>query len=144
MVKKMTNLTFTNEVVIALPNYDEGIWYYVINEDTNTYDDIASEMEEPCELVTINPEYLFSYIYLLQYEKSLDMLSNDELKYLDEQAANWEPDESIARNANKKLYDSIHTKTKTDAIDFMKLLEQNYESKRLDDDSLVVSLCIGG
>lgn len=59
MVNKMTNLIFKNEVVIALPNYDEGIWYYVINEDSNTYDDIASEMEEPCELVTINPEYLF-------------------------------------------------------------------------------------
>lgn len=72
------------------------------------------------------------------------MLSNDELKYLDEHAAIAEPVESIARNANRKLYDSIHTKTQTAAIDFMKLLEQNYESKRLDDDSLVVSLCIGG
>ena len=137
-------MKFSNDMIIALPNYDEGIWYYVIDEDTHTYDDIASEMEEPCELVTINPEYLFSYIYLLQYEKSLDMLSNVELKYLDEHAAIGQPNESIARNTNRKLYDSIHTKTQTVAIDFMKLLEQNYESKRLDDDSLVVSLCIGG
>lgn len=143
----MNNLTF-NDIAMPVSFYDEtGVWGYMVNPDHKDFDAIQKALKaDPDEeyFFIYSKNVLFSYIYEiypyhdLYYEKVIQ-LSDDEKEFLDEMASLFNPDESIPRETNQKLYKTIDSKVKPYFDQIMEKHMNRYHHLILDDESIILS-----
>lgn len=143
----MNNLTF-NDIAIPVSFYDEtGVWGYMVNPDHKDFDAIQKALKaDPDEeyFFIYSKNVLFSYIYEiypyhdLYYEKVIQF-SDDEKEFLDEIASLFNPDESIPRETNQKLYKTIDSKVKPYFDQIMEKHMNRYHHLILDDESIILS-----
>lgn len=143
----MNNLTF-NDIAMPVSFYDEtGVWGYMVNPDHKDFDAIQKALKaDPDEeyFFIYSKNVLFSYIYEiypyhdLYYEKVIQF-SDDEKEFLDEIASLFNPDESIPRETNQKLYKTIDSKVKPYFDQIMKKHMNRYHHLILDDESIILS-----
>lgn len=143
----MNNLTF-NDIAMPVSFYDEtGVWGYMVNPDHKDFDTIQKALKaDPDEeyFFIYSKNVLFSYIYEiypyhdLYYEKVIQF-SNDEKEFLDEMASLFNPDESIPRETNQKLYKTIDSKVKPYFDQIMEKHMNRYHHLILDDESIILS-----
>jgi hypothetical protein len=143
----MNNLTF-NDIAMPVSFYDEtGVWGYMVNPDHKDFDAIQKALKaDPDEeyFFIYSKNVLFSYIYEiypyhdLYYEKVIQF-SNDEKEFLDETASLFNPDESIPRETNQKLYKTIDSKIKPYFDQIMEKHMNRYHHLILDDESIILS-----
>lgn len=143
----MNNLTF-NDIAMPVSFYDEtGVWGYMVNPDHKDFDAIQKALKaDPDEeyFFIYSKNVLFSYIYEiypyhdLYYEKVIQF-SDDEKEFLDEIASLFNPDESIPRETNQKLYKTIDSKVKPYFDQIMEKHMNRYHHLILDDESIILS-----
>lgn len=143
----MNNLTF-DDIAIPMSFYEEtGVWGYMVNPDHKDFDAIRQALKaDPDEefFFIYSKNVLFSYIYEiypyhdLYYDKVITF-SDDEEKFLDDMASLFDPDESIPRNANPKLYKMIDSKVKPYFDQIMEKHMNHYYHLILDDGSIILS-----
>lgn len=143
----MNNLTF-NDIAMPVSFYDEtGVWGYMVNPDHKDFDAIQKALKADPEeefFATYSKNVLFSYIYEiypyhdLYYEKVIQF-SDDEKEFLDEMASLFNPDESIPRETNQKLYKTIDSKVKPYFDQIMEKHMNRYHHLILDDESIILS-----
>ena len=143
----MNNLTF-NDIAMPVSFYDEtGVWGYMVNPDHKDFDAIQKALKaDPDEeyFFIYSKNVLFSYIYEiytyhdLYYEKVIQF-SDDEKEFLDEMASLFNPDESIPRETNQKLYKTIDSKIKPYFDQIMEKHMNRYHHLILDDESIILS-----
>lgn len=143
----MNNLTFDN-IAMPVSFYEEtGVWGYMVNPDHKDFDTIQQALKaDPNEefFFIYSKNVLFSYIYEiysyhdLYYEKVITF-SDDEKEFLDDMAGLFNPNESIPRNANPKLYKMIDSKVKPYFDQIMKKHMNRYHYLILDDGSIILS-----
>lgn len=143
----MNNLTF-KDVAIPVSFYDEtGVWGYMVNPDHKDFDAIQKALKaDPDEeyFFIYSKNVLFSYIYEiypyhdLYYEKVIQF-SDDEKEFLDEIASLFNPDQSIPRETNQKLYKTIDSKVKPYFDQIMEKHMNRYHHLILDDESIILS-----
>jgi hypothetical protein len=143
----MNNLTF-DDIAMPVSFYDEtGVWGYMVNPDHKDFDAIQKALKaDPDEeyFFIYSKNVLFSYIYEvypyhnLYYEKIITF-SDDEKEFLDEMASLFNPDESIPRETNQKLYKTIDSKVKPYFDQIMEKHMNRYHHLILDDESIILS-----
>ena len=143
----MNNLTF-DDIAMPVSFYDEtGVWGYMVNPDHKDFDAIQKALKaDPDEeyFFIYSKNVLFSYIYEiypyhdLYYEKVIQF-SDDEKEFLDEIASLFNPDESIPRETNQKLYKTIDSKVKPYFDQIMEKHMNRYHHLILDDESIILS-----
>lgn len=143
----MDNLTF-NDIAMPMSFYEEtGVWGYMVNPDHKDFEAIQKALKaDPDEeyFFIYSKNVLFSYIYEiypyhdLYYEKVIQF-SDDEKEFLDEIASLFNPDESIPRETNQKLYKTIDSKVKPYFDQIMEKHMNRYHHLILDDESIILS-----
>lgn len=143
----MNNLTF-DDIAMPVSFYEEtGVWGYMINPDHKDFDAIRQVLKaDPDEeyFFIYSKNVLFSYIYEiypyhdLYYDKVITF-SDEEKEFLDDMASFFNPDESIPRNANPKLYKMIDSKVKPYFDQIMEKHMNRYHHLILDDGSIILS-----
>ena len=143
----MNNLTF-NDIAMPVSFYDEtGVWGYMVNPDHKDFDTIQKALKADPDkeyFFIYSKNVLFSYIYEiypyhdLYYEKVIQF-SDDEKEFLDEMASLFNPDESIPRETNQKLYKTIDSKVKPYFDQIMEKHINRYHHLILDDESIILS-----
>ena len=143
----MNNLTF-DDIAMPVSFYDEtGVWGYMVNPDHKDFDAIQKALKaDPNEeyFFIYSKNVLFSYIYKiypyhdLYYEKVIQF-SDDEKAFLDDMASLFNPDESIPRETNQKLYKTIDSKVKPYFDQIMEKHMNRYHHLILDDESIILS-----
>ena len=143
----MNNLTF-NDIAMPMSFYQEtGVWGYMINPDHKDFEAIQKALKADPEeefFAIFSKNVLFSYIYEiypyhdLYYEKIIQF-SDEEREFLDEMASLFNPDESIPRETNQKLYKKIDSKVKPYFDQIMKKYMNRYYSLTLNDGSIILS-----
>lgn len=143
----MNNLTF-NDIAMPVSFYDEtGVWGYMVNPDHKDFEAIQKALKADPEeefFAIYSIDVLFSYIYEiypyhdLYYEKVIQF-SDDEKEFLDEIASLFNPDESIPRETNQKLYKTIDSKVKPYFDQIMEKHMNRYHHLILDDESIILS-----
>lgn len=143
----MNNLTF-NDIAIPMSFYEEtGVWGYIVNPDHKDFEAIRQALKADPEedlFAIYSKNVLFSYIYEiypyhdLYYEKIIQF-SDEETDFLDEMASLFNPDESIPRETNQKLYKKIDNKVKPYFDQLMEKYMNRYCHLILDDGSIILS-----
>lgn len=143
----MNNLMF-NDIAMPMSFYEEtGVWGYMINPDHKDFDAIQKALKADPEeefFAIYSKNVLFSYIYEiypyndLYYEKVITF-SDDEKAFLDDMAGLFNPNESIPRETNQKLYKTIDSKVKPYFDQIMEKYMNRYHHLILDDESIILS-----
>lgn len=143
----MNNLTF-NDIAMPMSFYEEtGVWGYMVNSDHKDFEAIQKALKADPEeefFAIYSKDVLFSYIYEiypyhdLYYEKVIQF-SDEETEFLDEMASLFNPDESIPRETNQKLYKTIDSKVKPYFDQIMEKHMNRYYYLVLEDGSIIVN-----
>lgn len=143
----MNNLTF-DDIAMPVSFYEEtGVWGYMVNPDHKDFYAIQKILKaDPDEeyFFIYSKNVLFSYIYEIYpyhdlYYKNIITFSDEEKEFLDEMASLFNPDESIPRETNQKLYKTIDSKVKPYFDQIMEKHMNRYHHLILDDESIILS-----
>lgn len=143
----MNNLTF-DDIAMPISFYDEtGVWGYMVDPDHKDFEAIQQALKADPEeefFAIYSNDVLFSYIYEiypyhdLYYEKVIQF-SDEETEFLDNMTSLFDPDESIPRETNQKLYKKIDSKVKPYFDQIMEEYMNRYYHLVLDDGSIILS-----
>ena len=130
--------------IVAVPDFEMGIWIYTLDEDAENYDEIVEQMDDEFCLA-FRKNLLFSYIFLfyLYSDELFDeplIFTEEEADYIEDNMGLFSPDESIPYEDNKKLYKQLQEKFEPYYDKFISDLVENYTTFTFEDGTTIANI----